>query len=127
MATIFSLSNSLALAAICAALLAPAACAEGDASCPPAQEGIRLKTVALFDGPPEELADLVPDRFHDAGGTAQSEWDVRYIFHAGRHLYVRCGYGPSRAAVVLKPAASTARCVFVSQPDGNVSLTCRQR
>jgi hypothetical protein len=126
MATISSLSSSAAIAAIAACVLSQAALADAVA-CPQTQHGVRLKTVTLFDGPPSEHADLAPDSFRETKGVGRSEWDVAYIFQAGRRLYVQCDYGPTTPAVTVEPAASTSRCVFLSKPDGNVSLTCGAR
>lgn len=127
MATISSLSTSVAVAVICACVALPEAAGASDASCPQTQHGVGLKTVTLFDGPPKDHADLVPDSFHEAEGIGRSEWDVTYIFQAGRRLYVQCDYGPTVPVVVLQPVASTKKCVYLSQRDGTVSLTCRVR
>ena len=80
----------------------------------------------MYDGPPSERADLMPDSFHGTKRVGRSEWDVAYIFRAGRRLYVSCDYGPTIAAVVKEPPTTTTTCVLLSHRDGNVSLSCQE-
>ncbi len=93
--------------------------------CPERHEGSRLTTVTLFDGPPSEHADLVPDKFHEGTSGARSEWSVAYIFEAGRRLFVRCQYGRTGSSITLEPDTSTATCEFLTRGGKDVSLTCR--
>ncbi|HUB13350.1 MAG TPA: STY0301 family protein [Acetobacteraceae bacterium] len=95
--------------------------------CPDAQQGSPLATVTLFDGPPSEHADLEPDNFHKTRQGTWSEWDVAYIFKAGRQLYVQCQYAQHAASVMLEPGPGTYQCEYVTEAGGKVSLTCKSR
>jgi hypothetical protein len=112
--------------ALALALPALAACA-GETSCPQVQAGARLVSVTLFDGPPSEHADLVPDSYRKTRDGGRSEWDVAYVFQAGRQLHVECKYGDKAAPVVIEPPPSTTRCEFVTRAKGAKSLTCMSR
>ena len=124
MATISSL---LIRAAIVALAAAPVSVSAGEIRCPTTHAGSQLTTVTLFDGPPSEHADLEPDTFHQSKGGSRSEWDVAYIYQAGRHLFVECQYGPNAASVILEPVPSTYTCEFVSQGAKNISLVCKSK
>lgn len=121
MATISSLLNSIVLAG---ALLLSGHAWGMDARCPDVQAGQKLKTVSVFDGPPEERADLVPDKSVKEGAGVRSEWSVAYIFKAGRRLFVECRYGGNLPPIVLTPDPSTTHCVFRLAANGNVTLVC---
>lgn len=127
MATTSTSLSRPAIAAIGLWAVLSGCAAAGATSCPENHAGFRLKTVMVFDGPPSEHADLMPDSYHENKGVGRSEWDVAYIFQAGRHLFVKCDYGPSVPAVILEPEPSTQQCVFLSKRDGAVSLTCGSR
>lgn len=104
--------------------LFPAAAAAEQASCPDNHAGARLTTVVLFDGPPSEHADLMPDKSRKLkNGGVESTWDVAYIFQAGRKLYVECQYGSSTSHVTVEPA-NVKICVF-SNSNNRISLSCR--
>jgi hypothetical protein len=121
------ISSSLSrLACLALAVLEISACA-GEVACPQTQSGERLATVTLFDGPPSEHADLMPDSFRKTKDGGRSEWDVAYIFEADRKLFVECQYGGKVAPVVIEPKPSTTRCVFVTHDRGHKSLTCVSR
>lgn len=121
MATISSLSTSLVC--FCLATLGVSASA-GEMVCPPTQAGARLVTVTLFDGPPSEHADLVPDRYRKTKDGGRSEWDVAYVYAAGRKLFVECRYGAKVAPVVIEPAPTATQCAFVTRSQGRKSLSC---
>ncbi|WP_146101974.1 STY0301 family protein [Rhodopila globiformis] len=70
MATISLLSSSVAFAA--ATMLAGSALA-GEAGCPEVHAGAHLVTVTLYDGPPDEHADLMPDTVHESKGETRSD------------------------------------------------------
>lgn len=107
----------LALAALCSSSQA------GEAACPREQAGTRLASVSVFDGPPGEHADLVPDRYRETKDGGRSEWDVAYAFQAGRKLYVECRYGGEVPPVVIEPAPTTTTlCTFVARRQGRTSL-----
>ena len=122
MATIFSLLSSTAIIMWTAMQLSAFA---GEIGCPKTHAGVQLVTVTLFDGPPDEGADLMPDTFRKSKGGSLSEWDVAYIFEAGRHLFVECQYGTKIPPVILEPGSSTRKCEFTSHGAGSKSLICK--
>ena len=103
----------------------PTSTLASEIDCPKIHEGSHLTTVTLFDGPPSEHADLMPDSFRKTGNGSRSGWDVAYIFKAGRQLFVECQYGPNASTVILEPGPSTYKCEFLSGGEKNVSLICR--
>jgi hypothetical protein len=121
MATISSLLIRLSAILV---MIPPLSALAGEIHCPSVREGAKLSTVTLFDGPPSEHADLMPDSSREGKGGTRSEWQVAYIFKAGRRLYVECKYGPTISAVMLEPEPSTYKCEFASQGDSTISLTC---
>lgn len=122
MAIISSLLTRLAIVVLVAASGSAFAT---ETQCPQTHAGSQLTTVTLFDGPPSEHADLEPDSSHQGKGGIRSEWDVGYIYKAGRHLFVECRYGPKTPSVVLEPGPSTDKCAFISHGAKNVSLVCK--
>jgi len=122
-----SMATISSSAVIAVSVVLSQTCFASEITCPHAQQGARLKNVALFDGPPSELASLVPDSVFETEMDSRAEWDVSYIFQAGRHLYVRCEYGSTIPAVIIEPPASTGTCAFLSGRNGDVSLSCGAR
>ncbi|GGF19300.1 hypothetical protein GCM10011611_26510 [Aliidongia dinghuensis] len=114
--------NRIALALL---VLIPTLASAEEIKCPDAQAGTHLSTVTLFDGPPDEHADLMPDTFKkEKTGGGKSDWDVAYIFEAGRQLYVECQYGSKVPSIVLK-APKVNTCTFKSDRNSKNSLTCK--
>jgi hypothetical protein len=95
--------------------------------CPSYRSKHPLFSVVLFDGPPEEKADLMPDRSTGSGDHANSSWDVGYIFGSGRNLFLMCRYsglGDSKN-LTIKVEKKVERCVFRTRPKGQpAELTC---
>ncbi|MDY0743307.1 STY0301 family protein [Paucibacter sp. R3-3] len=118
MATTSSWLTSLALSALCSIAQA------GEAACPSEKGGERLASASVFDGPPSEHADLVPDRHRQTKDGSRSEWDVAYVFEAGRQLYVECRYRGNTEPVVIEPPPATTLCTFVTRHRGRSSLGC---
>ena len=125
--TMAIISSSLISAALLALVSAQVAASAGEISCPHMHQGTQLTTVMLFDGPPGERADLEPDSVHESRGETRSEWDVAYIFKAGRRLFVECEYGQEANTVVLEPAPSTYICEYLARGEKEVSLVCKSR
>jgi hypothetical protein len=119
------ISSSLIKVLFLTLATAPTSALAGETGCPRIHAGSKLTTVTLFDGPPSEHADLMPDSFRKIGNGSQSGWDVAYIFEAGRQLFVECQYGPKVSTVILEPGPSTYKCEFLSRGEKNVSLTCQ--
>src|ERR1700722_15542738 len=121
MGIIFLWLNRLGIAALD---LLPAVASAEEVRCPAANAGAQLATVVLFDGPPSEHADLMPDRYRKGKSGGQSDWNVTYIFKAGRHLFVECQYGAKIPSIVLE-ATAAGLCTFSTNNDAGNSLTGR--
>jgi hypothetical protein len=94
----------------------------------PAIPGQTLVYIDIFDGPPENKADLAPDDHKTQSGTASNVWQL----DAGTYgLYVQCGYGKKLAGpysrmetIRLPDAAKTCRADFKTGPgQGDLTLT----
>jgi hypothetical protein len=83
----------------------------------PAISGETLVYIDIYDGPPENQADLVPDQHQNrANKTAWNTWELYQI-------YVKCGYGArlegpySRTEFIMLPErAKTCRADFKIGP-----------
>ena len=89
-------SKSAALLALAAPLLALADASPSMSVCP-RQPTAALRHVTVFDGPPEELASLVPES--DAQG--RDSWQLAYVYQAGRQVWVHCRYQDETRRVLL--------------------------
>lgn len=84
-----------------------------EAKCPSFQGKNRLVTVTVFDGPPEQRADLIPDVSNGSGDHARAVWDVGYIFDSGRGLFLVCQFdGGAANTVTVKVDKKVKRCTF---------------
>jgi hypothetical protein len=109
-------------------LLSCAAAAAQEARCPAYHQQHPLIQVDVFDGPPEQLADLVPDVGQGTGDHAYAEWNVAYIFDDGRNVYLVCKYGnqPSKEALTVKVVKRVKRCIYRTHPGSQpAELTCK--
>ena len=57
--------------------------------------GHKLVYVGIFDGPPEKLADLVPDQHID--GARKRVWNIWQLKAGPEGLFATCGYGKALA------------------------------
>lgn len=57
-----------------------------------------LSNVTVFDGPPEEMASLIPDSY----SKNTSKWYVGYIHEANRNVYLVCEYSGKKITVTSK-------------------------
>jgi hypothetical protein len=121
MVIISMLSNRLGILAFA---LVPTLAGASEFGCPATQSGRQLVSVTLFDGPPGEHADLRPDRYRKGKSGGQSDWNVAYIFEAGRRLHIECQYGSRIPSVVLE-APKVDNCTYYSGRGGGNSLTCK--
>jgi hypothetical protein len=85
--TAVSAAALMILAAANAALPVALAC--------PAIPGETLVYIDIFDGPPENRADLVPDQ-HTAPAS-RTAWNIWQLEAGPDGLYVKCGYGKALA------------------------------
>jgi hypothetical protein len=116
---------SLIRCAVLALLLSPSIASAAETRCPDTHAGARLVGASLFDGPPGEHADLVPDRIHRGkGGVLTSEWNVAAMPRTGRGLYIECRYGRGAPAVV-STVADAGACTLVSRRGGGGTLVCK--
>ncbi len=134
MATIFSSSSSalLVVALSCAAAAGtadPADAAgphESATSCPAYRGGSPLSGATVFDGPPEDRTDLMPDTTRGRGRHAESSWDVGYVFDGNRQVFLACRYmGPSEPLMV-RIERRVASCTYKTAEAGKpVEMRCR--
>ena len=116
--------NKLAIGIGLAVGLMGAALAQ-EVKCPSRQGKNPLSGVSVFDGPPAEQADLVPDVTRGSGTHLYMAWD---IIDEGRGVYVVCrypGHG-NTPDVTVKLDKKIKRCVF--QAGSGVKpadLTCK--
>jgi hypothetical protein len=117
--------SSLLIKTVVLALAFPPLLASADeVRCPQTHAGSQLTTATLFDGPPSQHADLMPDTSHETKNGSQTKWEIAYLFKLGRQPFVECQYGSKGSTVILQPKPSTDNCEFLSQRDKTVSLTC---
>lgn len=88
--------------------------------CPALQGKNALASASVFDGPPAEKADLVPDLTKGSGDHLYSSWDIGYLFDMGRTPYLVCKYAglPDAQAVTLKVDKRVAKCIFQAHGAG---------
>lgn len=93
------------------ALATPCA-AQADIQCPPSLNGHQYARASVFDGPPEEQADLVPD-----GSAAGADiWQLGYIFDAGRVPYLVCRYAGTPQTATFKLQKPITSCTGPKPP-----------
>ncbi|WP_310734676.1 STY0301 family protein [Azohydromonas caseinilytica] len=85
----------------------------------PAREGQPLLFVQVFDGPPEELATLVPDVATERSGY----WQLGYVYDAGRMVTIRCEY-VDKQSVDVKLADRVERCDYSIRGRNRLKLSC---
>lgn len=79
-----------------------------------------LRNVTVFDGPPAELASLVPDEGGDTGGS----WELGYVYDAGRTVWVRCQYADGTSADV-QLSAKVGKCEYKAVKKDAFKLFCK--
>jgi len=79
-----------------------------------------LQFVDIFDGPPTELATVVPDKQGERSG----HWRLGYVYDARRSVTIRCKYADGKAIDV--PIASRIdRCDYKIDRRKTLSLACK--
>ena len=106
-------------------LLAASAAGADEPACPAYHGAAPLAQVSVFDGPPEEQADLVPDRSEGTAGSLHSEWDLGYLYDQGRNAVLVCRYGKSADPVTVPITRKVARCVFRAHGGKPAEMSCR--
>jgi hypothetical protein len=107
-------------AVLAAALLAQGAAHAADTAPCQKQPGTALKHVDVFDGPPEELASLMPDD----GSKASSRFTLGDLYDAGRFATIRCEYANGKTTDV-KLSAKVEACTYAIGKDEAISFSCR--
>ena len=95
------------------------------ARCPAVKEGAKLSGVSVFDGPPEEQADLVPDISRGRNVVAYAVWEVGHIFDEGRHIFLMCRYRDIDDTITVELASKVERCFYRSVSRGEGAVNCR--
>jgi len=117
--------SSCRLALVALLVIAGPAYAEGT-SCPAYQGKNPLVSVTLFDGPPSEMASLMPDVSKGSRDHAYSSWSVGYIFDAGRSLYLVCEYSGSKNTTTIKVEKKVQQCTYQTHSAPKpVELNCK--
>jgi hypothetical protein len=85
-----------------------------EVACPSYQGKNALSSVVLFDGPPEQKADLMPDVSRGDADHAYASWEVGYIFESGGSLFLVCRFSGSSDAngLTIKVEKKVQRCIF---------------
>ena len=96
-----------------------ASAAEASKVCP-VQPHQPLRSVDVFDGPPEDLATLIPDQ----AGARSGYWQLGYVYDADRNITIRCKYagGP---AIDVRLTDRVERCSYVINTQKTLALECR--
>jgi len=87
----------------------------------PTLPGQTLVYIDVYDGPPENQADLVPDQYQDKA--KKIAWNTWELYQNPERIYVKCGYGKrlegpySRTEFIILPqTAKTCRADFKLGP-----------
>ena len=87
----------------------------------PVIAGQTLVYIDIYDGPPENQADLVPDQHQNAAN--KTAWNIWQLYQKPERIYVKCGYGArlegpySRTEFIILPeTAKTCRADFTTGP-----------
>jgi hypothetical protein len=78
-----------------------------------------LSTIGVIDGPPEEMAYLVPDINTDE----RDHWNLAYVYDSRRFVTLRCRY-KTGAVVDIKISHRIGQCQASRPPGGVPSVTC---
>jgi hypothetical protein len=97
------------------------------AKCPPYKGKSPLSSVTVFDGPPEQRADLMPDVSKGSGDHTYASWDVAYILAAGRNLYLVCEFGGTgdKDTTTVKVEAKVEHCAYRTHKGKPAEVTCK--
>jgi len=86
----------------------------------PARHSQPLRFVDVFDGPPEELATLVPDAAKNRSGY----WELGYVYDANRIVTIRCRYADGNT-VDIKLTEKIERCSYKIDAKKTLRLRCK--
>ena len=122
-----SSSRALLILACLAATTAQGAGTHGvAATCPSQQEGSPLNGATVFDGPPVEKTDLMPDTTRHRGGQVESSWNVRYVYEQKREVFLTCQYAGHAEPLIVRIPQPVAACTYrTADPGKPVEMRCR--
>jgi hypothetical protein len=79
-----------------------------------------LRFVDVFDGPPQDLATLIPDKARERSGY----WQLGYVYDAGRIVTIRCKYDDGKKLDV-KLTNRVERCDYRIDAKHALKLNCK--
>jgi hypothetical protein len=79
-----------------------------------------LRYVDVFDGRPEELAHLVPDKANKSSGY----WRLGYVYDAGRAVTIRCKYADGQASDI-ELTNRVSRCDYRIDNKQTLKISCQ--
>lgn len=79
-----------------------------------------LRFVDVFDGPPEQMAILVPDK----AGERSGYWSLDYVYDAGRVVVVRCKYADKQTSDI-KLSNRVHRCDYKIDAKKTLTIDCK--
>ena len=85
----------------------------------PTRQNAPLYFADVFDGPPEELAMLIPDMAEEHSGY----WQLGYIYDAGRFVTIRCKYADGQTSDV-KFSNKIMKCDYNIDSKKTLTLYC---
>jgi hypothetical protein len=86
----------------------------------PIRSGQPVRFVDVFDGPPQELATLVPDVAQARSGY----WQLGYVYEAGRVVTIRCKYADGQSEDVTL-SKKVQRCNYKINAQKKLTLNCK--
>lgn len=86
----------------------------------PSDNGQSLRFVDVFDGRPEELAFLIPDKARKLSGS----WQLGYVYNAGRFVTIRCKYADGQVSDVKLPNKIN-KCDYKIDAKQALTLSCQ--
>ena len=111
---------------LCLSLLLAGVAQAQQVGCPAAQGKSLLTGVTVFDGPPAEMADLVPDVSRGGQANLFQSWEVGYLFDQHRTVYLSCRYARVSAPVVVKIERRVKTCSFQAHGRARAAeMSCR--
>jgi len=75
---------------------------------------IELSGIAVFDGPPSEMADLIPDEGPKTADTVSDTWDLP---PSDRGYWLTCRYGNTNVTLTRQLPKSVKRCEAIFEKD----------
>jgi hypothetical protein len=86
----------------------------------PYRDGQPLHNVDVFDGPPEEMATLVPDKDQKRSGY----WLLAGVYDGGRFVTIRCKYADGQASDV-KILNKVTKCDYKTDAKKALTISCK--